>query len=540
MRALWIWSLAAWLPAGAAFGQRTLRVPSAYKTIAAAMAAARSGDTILVAAGTYSETVDYAGKDVVLRSESGPSKTAIRGYIYLRNGETAKAVLEGFQITAPWTKNAVLVSGASPTLRGNRFSGPNPSHALNLVNSSARVLDCEFASQGKTWVSGSGSPEFARCSFHGVGGTALVLSGANSTYVHDCVFRGNGRCLHVGSGARGTSVRVENCLFADNNAGNVNGGVFRIESGCRARIAGCRFVGNRALRATLVTSWGALEFTRNYAWGNLTGKAHNSSLIEVEWADAVLTDNFIGEPAGTFGTAFVHRFNSAVKRTYGHNGTYGIESAYYNAGSRQYPKVLMDSIFWGGAGYGRWPYFGYFVSSAYCDIGPTGFRPGTGNYSANPLFVDPLNGDFHLKAKSPCIDKPTGGTAAAIDLDGTPRDKKPDTGPYEFAAHNHWFLGRTHSGGAFRVTFQAGAGDHCFLVVAGARRAQPVPTPFGPFHLAGPLLILYAGRADAEGLLKLGLTAPAVPAPVVLPTQAFVGAGSTWFLTGPKDLLLGG
>jgi hypothetical protein len=70
---------------------------------------------------------------------------------------------------------------------------------------------------------------------------------------------------------------------------------------------------------------------------------------------------------------------------------------------------------------------------AYCDI--QGGWEGEGNIDADPLFVDPVNGDFHLLAGSPCIDAgdntavPDGVTT---DLDGNPRfvddPNTPDTG----------------------------------------------------------------------------------------------------------------
>ncbi|HEV2886497.1 MAG TPA: DUF1565 domain-containing protein, partial [Jatrophihabitans sp.] len=62
-------------PAGAA----TLSVPSAYRTISAAIAAAHNGDTVSVAPGTYRENLTIMGKRITVRSVSGPSVTVIVG-----------------------------------------------------------------------------------------------------------------------------------------------------------------------------------------------------------------------------------------------------------------------------------------------------------------------------------------------------------------------------------------------------------------------------------------------------------------------------
>jgi len=57
---------------------------------------------------------------------------------------------------------------------------------------------------------------------------------------------------------------------------------------------------------------------------------------------------------------------------------------------------------------------------SYCLIG--GGFPGTGNISANPLFVNQL-GDFHINPGSPCVDAgdPTVFPPDARDVDGDPR-----------------------------------------------------------------------------------------------------------------------
>lgn len=81
-----------------------------------------------------------------------------------------------------------------------------------------------------------------------------------------------------------------------------------------------------------------------------------------------------------------------------------------------YP-VFINSILWDD--YPQEIYIGYGdVTVSYSDI--DGGWPGTGNISSNPIFIDPVNRDFHLLYNSPCID--LGDPGSPLDPDGTIAD----------------------------------------------------------------------------------------------------------------------
>ncbi len=73
-------------------------------SIQAAIDAAVDGDEIVVAPGTYFETIDFLGKAITLRSSNGPEVTIIDAQgvgsvVTCDSGEGPGTVLEGFTIT---------------------------------------------------------------------------------------------------------------------------------------------------------------------------------------------------------------------------------------------------------------------------------------------------------------------------------------------------------------------------------------------------------------------------------------------------------
>ena len=86
-----------------------------------AIDASTSGDTVLVAAGTYTENIDYSGKNLVIISTAGRDSTIIDGassgsVVLFENGEDSIAVLSGFTIQNG-SEGGIYCQGSSPTLK---------------------------------------------------------------------------------------------------------------------------------------------------------------------------------------------------------------------------------------------------------------------------------------------------------------------------------------------------------------------------------------------------------------------------------------
>jgi len=130
-------------PLPIASAQNILKVPSQYKTIQAAIDAAKDKDTVLVAPGTYKECIDFKGKRIKLVSRDGPTSTIIDGQqrgsvVTFQNKEDRSTELTGFTITGGKSRlgGGVKCDDGSPTVSSNIIMG-------NMAG-------------GSTWVEGGG------------------------------------------------------------------------------------------------------------------------------------------------------------------------------------------------------------------------------------------------------------------------------------------------------------------------------------------------------------------------------------------------
>lgn len=105
----------------------TINVPADRATIQGAIDAAVDGDTVLVAAGTYRENINFKGKNIAVRSAGGPESTIIDGNndgsVVVFASEETVAVLDGFTIRngSEFTGGGIAIAGASPTISHNKI-----------------------------------------------------------------------------------------------------------------------------------------------------------------------------------------------------------------------------------------------------------------------------------------------------------------------------------------------------------------------------------------------------------------------------------
>jgi hypothetical protein len=238
---------------------------STLNTIQAGVDLSSNGDTVLVAAGTYTgdgnRDIDFGGKAIAVVSESGLDATVIdcegtasnphRGF-YFHSEEGSNSIVQGFTIT-------------------NGHTGVGNGGGIDCtLQSSPTIADCFFlgnhadALGGGIACRGLSNPAILRCTFkdntavgyyegaQGGGVSCFVLSNAIIT---DCVFISNESQYGGALDCSGSSPVVTNCLFVENTAYLIGGAVF-CSSG-DPQITNCTFAQNCALAGGALVLAGA-------------------------------------------------------------------------------------------------------------------------------------------------------------------------------------------------------------------------------------------------------------------------------------------
>jgi hypothetical protein len=141
---------------------------------------------------------------------------------------------------------------------------------------------------------------------------------------------------------------------------------------------------------------------------------------------------FEGNSAGGNGhTIYCNRSNLTLSCSTIVNNTGGSNCLYLVWGST---LKLENSIVWGNKGAPAEGEIGYTFTIRYTNI--QGGWEGEGNINTEPMFFDPVNGDYHLQLISPCIDSGDPNYQTDLhetDFEGNPRvaGEDVDMGAYE-------------------------------------------------------------------------------------------------------------
>jgi hypothetical protein len=376
----------------------TLRVPSEYPTINAGLDAAASGDTVLVAPGTYSDyevrgdytSCAFLGGGVLLLSEAGPEATTIDlrdnpttwANVVLYHYESEPATIEGFTITENVPDGGRVYARNCPRLiirdcifrdmdaAPDVFGGAIRAYLSDLKVEGCGFENCHALRGGAIWQ-GDGHILIADSYFENCSHRAVELRDLDqyprieSAEIRNSRFTGN--YSQESSGALSAEdlraqVVITDCIF-ENNVSESGGGAATL-GGIPTEIQGCIFVGNRAMSAD--SHGGALSI----------------------WRDAVVENN----------TFFMNGQASAVL---------GGAAVAFTLGSSEFRNNTIAGSEGGAAVYTR---TGYATVTSSCNVFweneggiGAGFGEGPTDFVIDPQFCDPEGGDFHVAASSPCL-----------------------------------------------------------------------------------------------------------------------------------------
>lgn len=381
----------------------TLRVPSQYPTIQAAVDVAAAGDTVLVAPGTYT--------DFEIRGSGREARTAA---VFLTDGVVVRSE-QGAMVTTIGPDFGPDERGSNPTriiadrlasgaaVEGFTLTGSEGGGAQITECGTVRFVDCVFRDMSAPRLAAGAyardsSTEFRGCEFRDLAGgfAAAIYQSASQMVIDRCLFlRCSGRTVYhdghdyrQGEAATITGSRVafcsgdsygvilddqdagvvvEDCTFADNSfqasALAISGrqGAWRVE--------GCVFVGNRVSVNTAAA---------------LLGNADRGK---------VLNNTFVANESGLSGSAVTLYYGPMEFRN---NIIAGTVTGVAIEGYSRARLAAGCNVFWNNeGGVGRDPLF------------PT-------DQQIDPLFCDGPGRDFRPAGSSPCLPENNFGLCGLI------------------------------------------------------------------------------------------------------------------------------
>jgi|GEM_PF-2054257 len=244
-----------------------LNVPAEYGTIQAAIDAAGTGDTVIVAPGSYPENIHFIDRDIILTSTNPTDPNIVASTVIDGGGLNTTVRFAGNETAACELRGFTITGGAGPGLDGAGING---------VNCLARISYCNIT--GNTSANKGGG-----------------LKGVNGSISH-CRITDN-TSGYLGGGLAGCMGFISNCLIAGNSATNVGGGL----NNCDGSIINCTIVNNSAGSGGGVKDCDG-TIINCIIWGNSPDALNNSSSPTYScYPGAGGTGNISADPLFTVG-----------------------------------------------------------------------------------------------------------------------------------------------------------------------------------------------------------------------------------------------
>jgi len=456
---------------------------AAYTTIQSGINAANTGDTVVVAPGTYYENLSIQSKSITLKSTQGASQTIIDGgkqnvVIQINQTVDLNTVVDGFTIQNGATGLSPSAGGITvygfATIQNNTVQA-NFGQSISIAGG-ANVLNNHILPIGP---GGPGS----YCYVYALPGITLDSYDIPNMTIPRSILRGN---LIEGDGTEcsgeGISVDATNPVLIENNIIHGAESGIGISDGNRIDTQVHVIVNQNLVYANryngLYFDYFFFVGSTPYGEGPVTMIAANNTFVGNTTANQLYIDN------GSTPSAEISLDDSYSRMALYNNLVIGNSTI----------NSVVDCYEPGGEGLDRTPpwfdhndFFNVKSSSSPlfvngCSYDTTPFPGIDGNISVDPQFVS--SSDFHLQSSSSAID---GGNNSAVgiattDFDGNPRiqDAKGagypviDMGIYETSGAQeitHSNLGLTAS------AYVLNAGDPLTLTATLAQNTTPISGP---------------------------------------------------------------
>ena len=316
-------------------GATTLHVPSEYATIQSAIDSSYAGDVVEVGPGIYTESLNFGGRAIIVRSTAGAIETVVdpvNGRCFTASGQKgASARLEGFTLRggSAGQGGGIYVQSSSPTVANCVIianSATSQGGGVYVESGNPKLINCTIsANQGYQSGGGicvsSGSISLEGCTVVGnmltypyyTSGGGLFFASSNATAtitggeirsnsatygggiyggtvsITNCAIGGNvsqypGGDIGHGGGIDSSSVTITGGSLTDNMTDGSGGALYNVSG----QVNGCMISGNTAVldggavwsSGALTLSWCTLEENTASATGGAWYKSSGTAVVQ--------------------------------------------------------------------------------------------------------------------------------------------------------------------------------------------------------------------------------------------------------------------